>query len=157
MRRNVRAIIPNRHFNINREGVSWGEVRKKKIPISFAGTAWLFCGPPAYGRNGPPQGRADRSRKTGAGLPSVTLPDATLDVRAGLGLIPISRGEYWRRKAPEAVAAGICGDTGSPARNFAPPAGFELVDGTDRERGGLPTMPGGRKPVLPVTVFTDYI
>jgi hypothetical protein len=23
--------------------------------------------------------------------------------------------------------------------------------------GGLPTMPGGGKPVLPVTVFTDYI
>ena len=42
-------------------------------------------------------------------------------------------------------------------RNFPLPAGFELVDEPDRERGGLPTMPGGRKPVLPVTVFTDYI
>jgi hypothetical protein len=45
----------------------------------------------------------------------------------------------------------------SPARNFAPPAGFEPVDAPDRERGGLPTMAGERKPVLPVTVFTDYI
>ena len=44
-----------------------------------------------------------------------------------------------------------------PARNFAPPAGFERVEEPKRERGGLPTMPGGRKPVLPVTVFTDYI
>jgi hypothetical protein len=45
----------------------------------------------------------------------------------------------------------------SPARNFALSTGFELVDEQDREVGGLPTMPGGRKPVLPVTVFTDYI
>jgi len=27
----------------------------------------------------------------------------------------------------------------------------------DRGRGGPPTMPAGRRPVLPVTVFTDYI
>jgi hypothetical protein len=31
------------------------------------------------------------------------------------------------------------------------------VDDPDSERGGLPTVPEGRKPVLPVTVFTDYI
>jgi hypothetical protein len=45
----------------------------------------------------------------------------------------------------------------SPDRNFAPPEGFELVDEPDRERGGSTTMPTGEKPVLPVTVFTDYI
>jgi len=44
-----------------------------------------------------------------------------------------------------------------PARNLAPPAGFELVDEPECARGGPPTMPGGRKPVLTVTVFTDYI
>jgi hypothetical protein len=27
----------------------------------------------------------------------------------------------------------------------------------DREQGGLPSMTAERKPVLPVTVFTDYI
>jgi hypothetical protein len=43
------------------------------------------------------------------------------------------------------------------ARNFAPPAGFELVNEPNRERGGPPTMPAGKKPMLPVTVFTDYI
>jgi len=34
-----------------------------------------------------------------------------------------------------------------------------MVDEHNREIGGLPTMPGGRKPALPVTVtvFTDYI
>jgi hypothetical protein len=42
-------------------------------------------------------------------------------------------------------------------RNFAPPAGFVLVDEPNRERGGLTTMPAGKKPLLPVTVFTDYI
>jgi hypothetical protein len=42
-------------------------------------------------------------------------------------------------------------------RNFAPPAGFVLVDEPNRERGGPTTMPAGKKPLLPVTVFTDYI
>ena len=43
------------------------------------------------------------------------------------------------------------------ARNFAPPAGFESVNAPNREQGGPPTMPAGKKPMLPVTVFTDYI
>jgi hypothetical protein len=59
---------------------------------------------------------------------------------------------------PNRAGAGrIQEHSSSPARNFAPPEGFEQVDAPDRERGGLPTMPGERKPVLPVTVFTDYI
>jgi hypothetical protein len=45
----------------------------------------------------------------------------------------------------------------APVRNLAPPAGFKRVHEPNRERGGLPTMTGGSKPVLPVTVFTDYI
>jgi hypothetical protein len=35
--------------------------------------------------------------------------------------------------------------------------GFVLVEEPAREEGGPPTMPAGRNPVLPVTVFTDYI
>ena len=46
---------------------------------------------------------------------------------------------------------------GVRTRNFAPPAGFELLNEPNRERGGPPTMPAGKKPLLPVTVFTDYI
>lgn len=42
-------------------------------------------------------------------------------------------------------------------RNFASPPGFELMDAPDRERGGPKAMPAGKKRVLPVTVFTDYI
>ena len=43
-------------------------------------------------------------------------------------------------------------------RNFPPPAGFKFLK-TNKiaTRGGRPTMAAGRKPVLPVTVFTDYI
>jgi hypothetical protein len=46
---------------------------------------------------------------------------------------------------------------GVRTRNFAPPAGFELLYEPNCERGGPPTMPAGKKPLLPVTVFTDYI
>jgi len=46
---------------------------------------------------------------------------------------------------------------GVRTRNFAPPAGFELLNEPNCERGGPPTMPAGKKPLLPVTVFTDYI
>jgi hypothetical protein len=35
--------------------------------------------------------------------------------------------------------------------------GFELVDEPIRERGGPTIMSAGKKPVLRVTVFTDYI
>ena len=42
-------------------------------------------------------------------------------------------------------------------RNFAPPAGFELVNEPNCERGGTLTMPAGKNPMLPITVFTDYI
>jgi hypothetical protein len=35
--------------------------------------------------------------------------------------------------------------------------GFKQVDEPNRERGGPTTMSAGKKPVLPVTVFTDYI
>jgi hypothetical protein len=48
------------------------------------------------------------------------------------------------------------GDDGQD-RNFAPTAGFEPVDESNRERGGPTTMSAAKKPVLPVTVFTDYI
>jgi hypothetical protein len=46
---------------------------------------------------------------------------------------------------------------GVRTRNFAPPAGFELLYEPNCERGGPSTMPAGKKPLLPVTVFTDYI
>jgi len=31
------------------------------------------------------------------------------------------------------------------------------MDEANREQGGSTTMPAGKRPVLPVTVFTDYI
>ena len=40
---------------------------------------------------------------------------------------------------------------------LCPTGGFECVDESNHERGGTTTMSPGEKPVLPVTVFTDYI
>jgi len=106
--------------------------------------------PDAPGRTGPL--RSEQSIRKFHAVGRFRFDDDEADI-VFLFPRPVSafRGHGWSRPSHK-----IPGKS-NPARNFAQSAGFELLIEPDRERGGLPPMPGGSKPVLPVTVFTDYI
>jgi hypothetical protein len=83
------------------------------------------------------------------------------DCREILDTVPAAVCRHYNHRANGCNPQPRCGSLRdrlySPDRNFTPSAGFEMVDEPNRERGGPPTMPAGKRPVLPVTVFTDYI